>query len=108
MAHGGCFGIGILLIFCIVAAIQNQSRVYNVQAEQSYRSSRAMGDRAASVIFCGYTPFPRLRVWVDDVQVKSIKVVVMPPDGLGKAEVVVRLHRQHGAVSAAELLGANV
>jgi len=47
-------------------------------------------------------------VWVDDVQVKSIKVVVMPPDGLGKAEVVVRLHRQHGAVSAAELLGANV
>ena len=60
------------------------------------------------MIFFSYTPFPRLRVWVDDVQVKSIKVVVMPPDGLGKAEVVVRLHRQHGAVSAAELLGANV
>jgi crossover junction endodeoxyribonuclease RusA len=50
----------------------------------------------------------KARVWIDDVQVKSIKVVVMPPNGLGKAEVAVRLHRQHGAVSAAELLGVNV
>jgi len=71
-------------------------------------SSCAMGDRAASMLYFIHTPFPYLRVWVDDVQVKSIKVVVMPPDGLGKAKVVVRLHRQHGAVSAAELLGANV
>ncbi len=104
MAHGGCFGDHLEG----VVSLQNQSRAYNVQASQSYRSSRAMGDRAASMLYFIHTPFPCLRVWVDDVQVKSIKVVVMPPDGLGKAEVVVRLHRQHGAVSAAELLGANV
>ncbi len=38
MAHGGCFGIGFLLIFCLQGEIckQNQSRVYNVQVSQSY------------------------------------------------------------------------
>lgn len=38
---------------------------------------------------CGESKVFVERVWIDDVQVKSIKVVVMPPDGLGKAEVAV-------------------
>ena len=46
----------------------------------------------------------KARVWIDDVQVKSIKVVVMPPDGLGKAEVAVRLHGGHTVTTAAQLL----
>lgn len=58
--------------------------------------------------FCKATldAFTKAGVWVDDVQVKSIKVVMLPPDvgGTGRAEVAVRLHGGHTVTTAAQLL----
>jgi crossover junction endodeoxyribonuclease RusA len=58
--------------------------------------------------FCKATldAFTKAGVWIDDVQVKSIKVVMLPPDvgGTGRAEVAERLHGGHTVTTAAQLL----
>ena len=58
--------------------------------------------------FCKATldALTRAGVWVDDVQVKSIRVVMLQPEvgSQGRAEIAVRLHGGHVVTTAAQLL----
>lgn len=51
----------------------------------------------------------KARVWIDDVQVKHLRIAMLQPDGQGaRAEVAVRLHSGHVVSKASQLFGSDV